>query len=264
MVPRVALKCGPWYPFWRVMTSFWSKKTSRSLHMQGSDTYHSSIVRRRPRSTVSSRCQITIVITFLPGKILLPQRFRRVNILPRGKLLVITPKGILFISQTDLVKYLQIPVNASNLENSPLLTPKGHTRVCWVIWINIKLQRTAIENARIDTIDTTDTINRIDCINQYEDNWYNLSYRLTLHTSPTQLHQCCFLFRFYLLVKVRRIVVLHSVSYCWYAHLCFIFCLYLPLNTTVVPTSEVRLISQRGMDYFVYITVICFFLDLSY
>ena len=66
-------------------------------------------------------------------KILLPQRFRRVNILPREELLVITPKGILFISQTDLVEYLQIPVNASNLEKSPLFTPKVHPRVCWVV-----------------------------------------------------------------------------------------------------------------------------------
>ena len=35
----------------------------------------------------------------------------------------------------------------------------------------------------------------------------------------------------------------------WYAHLCFIFYSCLPLNPTVVPTSEVILISQRGMDY---------------
>ena len=39
------------------------------------------------------------------------------------------------------------------------------------------------------------------------------------------------------------------MSYCWYAHLCFIFCFCLPLNLTVVPTSEMRLLSQIGMDY---------------
>ena len=77
--------------------------------------------------------QITIVITFLPGEILLPQRFGSVKTLPRGELLVITPKGILFIFQIDLVKYLQMSVNASNLEKLPLLTPKGHPRVCCVI-----------------------------------------------------------------------------------------------------------------------------------
>ena len=41
----------------------------------------------------------------------------------------------------------------------------------------------------------------------------------------------------------------NTVSSCWYAQLCFIFCFYLPLNPTVVPTAEVRLLSQRGMDY---------------
>ena len=61
---------------------------------------------------------------FTWGK-LLPQRFRRVKLLPRGELLVITPKGILFISQTDLVKYLHMPVNASNLEKSPNFNPKS-------------------------------------------------------------------------------------------------------------------------------------------
>ena len=82
---------------------------------------------------LQDRWQITIVIPFLPGEILLPQRFRRVKILSRGELLVITPKGILFISQTDLVKYLQMPVNSSDLEKFPLFIPKGHPRVCWVI-----------------------------------------------------------------------------------------------------------------------------------
>ena len=41
----------------------------------------------------------------------------------------------------------------------------------------------------------------------------------------------------------------NPVSSCWYAHLCFIFCFYLTLNSTAVPTAEVRLISQQGMDY---------------
>ena len=53
--------------------------------------------------------------------------------LPRGELIVITPKGILFISQKDLVKYLQIPVHASNPKMLPFLTPKVHPRVCWFI-----------------------------------------------------------------------------------------------------------------------------------
>ena len=43
--------------------------------------------------------------------------------------------------------------------------------------------------------------------------------------------------------------MLHPVSSCWYAHLCFIFCFCLPLNNTVVPISEVRLLYQQGMDY---------------
>ena len=109
------------------------------------------------------------------GKILLPHRFRRVKLLPRGELLVITPKGILFISQTYLVKSLQIPVNVSNLKNPPFFTPKGHPRVCWVIRIILQLQRTAIKNARIDTINTINTINIIDSINQYKENIYDRS-----------------------------------------------------------------------------------------
>ena len=67
---------------------------------------------------------------FYLGKTLLPQRCQRVKLLPQGELLVINPKGILFISQTDLVKYLQMRVNASNLEKFPLFTQKVHPRVC--------------------------------------------------------------------------------------------------------------------------------------
>ena len=48
----VALKCGPWYPFWRVITSFWSQKTSSNLNIQGPASYDSIVVRRRPLSTV--------------------------------------------------------------------------------------------------------------------------------------------------------------------------------------------------------------------
>ena len=77
--------------------------------------------------------QITIVTPFLPGKNITTPTVLKVKNLPRGELLVITPKGILFISQTDSVEYLKMPVNASNLEKLPLLTPNGHTIVCWVI-----------------------------------------------------------------------------------------------------------------------------------
>ena len=104
-----------------------------------------------------------------------------------------------------------MPVNFSNLEKFPLFTPKVHPRVCWVIWNIFQLQRTAIENSRIDTIDTIDII---DCINQYKDNRYDRSDLLTLQTSPTQFHHCCFLFRVILLIKLRSIVVLRSVSSC--------------------------------------------------
>ena len=72
---------------------------------------------------------------------------------------------------------------------------------------------------------------------------------MTLHTSPTQLHHCCYLFRFAWLIKVRIIVVLHPVSSCWYNHLCFLFFFFLTLNPTVVPTAEVRILSQKRMDY---------------
>ena len=41
----------------------------------------------------------------------------------------------------------------------------------------------------------------------------------------------------------------NTVSSCWYAQLCFIFCFCMTLNNIVVPTAEVKLISQRGMDY---------------
>ena len=129
------------------------------------------------------------------------------------ELLVITPKGVLFISQIDLVKYLQIPINAINLEKFPLFTPKGGPRLCWVILIILQLQHTAIENARVDrfdTIDTIDTIGIINYNNQYEYYWYDQSDKLTLQTSPTQWHHCCFLFRFAWLIKVSSIVVLQS------------------------------------------------------
>ena len=43
--------------------------------------------------------------------------------------------------------------------------------------------------------------------------------------------------------------MLHPVSSYWYYHLWIIFWFCLPLNHTVVPTAEVRLISQRVMDY---------------
>ena len=82
---------------------------------------------------LQDRWQITIVIPFLPGEILQPQRFRRVQLLPRGELLVINPKVVVFVSQTGLVKYLQTPVNVSILEKFPLFTPKIHPRLCWVI-----------------------------------------------------------------------------------------------------------------------------------
>ena len=44
--------------------------------------------------------------------------------------------------------------------------------------------------------------------NEYEDNQYDRSDKLTLHTSPTQWHHCCFLFRFPWMIKVSSIVVL--------------------------------------------------------
>ena len=144
------------------------------------------------------------------------------------------------------MKYLQIPVNASNLKNFPIFTPKGHPRVCWVILIILQLHRTVTENSRIDTINTFD---RIDCINEYEDNRYNQSDQLTLQTLPTQWRHCCFIFWFAWLIKVSSIFCYNPVSSFWYGHLCFIFCLWLPLNPTVVPTAEVRLISQQGMGY---------------
>ena len=74
-----------------------------------------------------------------------------------------TPKTVLFISWTDLVKFLQIPVNASNLEKFLFLTPKDHLRVFGVICITHQLQHTKIKNSNIDTIDT---INRIYCIDK--------------------------------------------------------------------------------------------------
>ena len=43
--------------------------------------------------------------------------------------------------------------------------------------------------------------------------------------------------------------MLHTMSTCWYYHICFIFCYFLPLNPTVVPTAAVRLLSQLGMGH---------------
>ena len=75
-------------------------------------------------------------------------------------------------------------------------------------------------------IHTINTIDIIDYINQHEENKQDVSNQLTLQTSPTQLRLCCFLYIFSSLIKVSSIVVLHPLSYCWYAHLCFIFCFF--------------------------------------
>ena len=136
-----------------------------------------------------------------------------------------------------------MPVTSESL---PLFTPKGYLWVCWVLLIILQFQCTAIENTGIDTINMID---RIDCINKYKDNRCEWSDRLTLQTSPTHLHHCCLLLWFAWLIKLRSIVVLHPVSLCWYAHICFNFFFCLPLNTTAVSTAEVRLLSQQGMDY---------------
>ena len=70
------------------------------------------------------RWQITLVIIFLPWvNIITPTVSKNKHFTPR-ELLVITPNGILFISQTDLVKSFQMPVNASNLEKFPFLPQK--------------------------------------------------------------------------------------------------------------------------------------------
>ena len=65
------------------------------------------------------------------------------------------------------MKYLQMLVNISNLERSPHFILKYHPRACWVIWIILQLQNTTMENNRIHKID------RIYCIDQYEDNLYD-------------------------------------------------------------------------------------------
>ena len=128
------------------------------------------------------------------------------------------------------MKYLKTPVNANNPEKSPLFTPKSHPRVCWAILIILQLQGTVIENARINTIntlDTIDTIDRIDRINQYKYNRYDWYDQLTLQTSPTQWHHCCFLFRFSWLIKVRSIFLLQSsVVFLVHSHLIHIFLLF--------------------------------------
>ena len=98
-------------------------------------------------------------------------------------------------------------------------------------------------------IDMIDIIDRIDFINQYKDKRYDRSDQLTLHTSPTQLHHYCFLFLFSLLIKVSIIVVLHTLSSCWCPHIFFLFCLFLKLNITVVPTSDVMILSQQVTAY---------------
>ena len=77
---------------------------------------------------------------FYLGKTLLPQRCQRVKILPQGELLVINPKGILFISQIDLVKHLQMSVNSSNLKKFPIFTPKVDPRVFCVVLIILQFQ----------------------------------------------------------------------------------------------------------------------------
>ena len=53
VVPQDSLKCEPWYHFWQMETSCWSQNNASILHMWGPESYSSSIVRRRPWSTVS-------------------------------------------------------------------------------------------------------------------------------------------------------------------------------------------------------------------
>ena len=73
-----------------------------------------------------------------------------------------------------------MPLNANNPKKFPFFTPEGHPILFWVIWIILQLQLTEIDNARINTIDMMNTIDKIDWINQYEDNKYYQSYRLKL------------------------------------------------------------------------------------
>ena len=62
-----------------------------------------------------NRWQITIVIPFFTrGNITTPTIPKGKTFTPRG-INSYYPKGILFISSTDLVKSLQMPLNASNL-----------------------------------------------------------------------------------------------------------------------------------------------------
>ena len=73
-----------------------------------------------------------------------------------------------------------MPINDSNLENVPFLTPKGHPRVCWVICIILQLHHNEIGNTMINTIDAIDTTDRINFIDQYEGNRYDRYNQLKL------------------------------------------------------------------------------------
>ena len=57
MVPLVVLKCGTWYPFWKVTTSCWSQNTDRSLHIWRPAPYPYNVDRKLPQSTVSHALQ---------------------------------------------------------------------------------------------------------------------------------------------------------------------------------------------------------------
>ena len=52
VVTWVALKVGPWYPFWRVTTSCWPQNIAISMHMRGMAPYPYSAVRKLLRYTV--------------------------------------------------------------------------------------------------------------------------------------------------------------------------------------------------------------------
>ena len=141
-------------------------------------------------------------------------------IVSKGK--TFTPRVITsHYPEKDFIYFLNRPLekftNANKFQQSrkfPFFTPKGHPIVCWVICIILQLQSTEIENARTYKIDTINTIDIINFINQHKDNRYNWYDQLTLQTSPKQLHHCCFVFRFALLIKVRSGVVLQPVSSC--------------------------------------------------
>ena len=121
------------------------------------------------RRSPPPRWKITIVISvFFREMITTPMILKGKTFIPVGVTSHYPQGNFIFI----LNRIREIFANASKCQQSrkfSLFNPKRSPHIFWVFFIILHLQSNAIENARIDTIYTTYAVDRIYCVNQYED-----------------------------------------------------------------------------------------------